>query len=147
MNNSVWIFAAIFAGISAAMQSAITGGLSKKISVAATLTLNTVVFTVIALIYWAWEVSKNGFQKDQWRTLTWPETTGGVFGFFLVLCLTLSFPRIGALYSVVLMILGQCLMALIIDQFGLFNLPVYGITFTRVAAVILIVAGVFLINK
>lgn len=147
MNNSMWIFAAVFAGISASLQSSITGGLSKKLSLAATLTLNTVVFTVIALVYWAWEISKNGFQKDQWRTLTPVEMTGGIFGFLLVLCLTLSFPRIGALYSVVLMILGQCVMALVVDQFGLFNMPVQPISVSRVAAIGFLIAGVFLLNK
>jgi transporter family-2 protein len=145
--NYLWLFVAMFAGVNAALQSSTTGGLSKKIGLSATMTVNTLVFTGIALIYLAIEAYRKNVPWNGFKEITVFESMGGVFGFLLVFSLMLTFPRLGALYSLVLMILGQCLMALFIDQFGLFNMPVHPIGWPRVTAIVLILCGVFLMNK
>jgi transporter family-2 protein len=143
----VWLFVAMFAGVNAALQSSTNGGLAKKIGLSASMTVNTLVFTGIALIYLLVESLLKRVPWDGFKQMTFLEGLGGVFGFLLVFSLMLTFPRLGALYSLVLMILGQCVMALIIDQYGLFGMPQSVATWPRLTGVGLIIAGVFLMNR
>ncbi len=145
--STSWLLIAASAGIFAALQSGIAGSLQKKIGMSSTLTINTLVFTLLALIFLAVEAFRGNVPWNKMREITPLETLGGACGFFLVLCLALSFPRLGALYSLVLMILGQCVAAIIIDKFGFFGLPAQSISLYRVAAVAMILGGVFLLNK
>lgn len=142
-----WLVVAVLGGAFAALQSSVNGVLSRKIGMAATVSLSTVVFTVICAFYLTWDAYQEKVPWNKLRDVQPAEYLSGVFGFLLVLCMATAFPRLGALYSIVLMILGQCLTALVIDQFGLLGMPVQAVSLTRVAAIGLILGGVFLLNR
>lgn len=76
--------------------------------------------------------------------ITW---TGGLIGAFYVAMSIILLPKLGVALTISLIIAGQMLMSLVIDQFGMFGLPVKGISVLRVAGMLLIVAGVILIRK
>lgn len=69
---------------------------------------------------------------------------GGIFGAGYVAVAIWGVPTLGVLTTVSAVILGQLLTALTLDSFGAFGLPLQGISWARVLAVVLVSAGVIL---
>ena len=58
-----------------------------------------------------------------------------------------SIPRVGATTAITLLIVGQLLAGLVIDQFGAFGLEVRTFDLNRLAAVILLLGGAYLMIR
>lgn len=67
---------------------------------------------------------------------------GGVLGAVYLTSNVLLFPRLGAIQTVILPILGQILMGTIIDTFGWFGTAQTPLTLMRVIGLIVLIAGV-----
>jgi transporter family-2 protein len=72
---------------------------------------------------------------------------GGVLGAFYVATSTVVAAQLGATTLLGLALVGQLAAALVIDHFGWLGLPVNPVTWTRVAGVLLLGAGVWLISR
>ncbi len=72
---------------------------------------------------------------------------GGLFGAFYVASSTVVATEIGATSLLALALLGQLATALVIDHFGWLGLPMHPITWMRVAGVVLLGAGVWLVTR
>lgn len=72
---------------------------------------------------------------------------GGVVGSLYVVMVTMLTPRLGIGNTIVLVLLGNILAAIVIDQFGWLGAAVHTINPYRLLGVILIVAGVYLTKK
>jgi transporter family-2 protein len=68
----------------------------------------------------------------------------GVFGVVLYLSVSHTLPRLGATSALVLIVVGQLLAGLTIDQFGFFGLPVRPLDGSRLLAVAFLMAGAWL---
>ncbi|MFN3461601.1 MAG: DMT family transporter [Oceanibaculum sp.] len=71
---------------------------------------------------------------------------GGLMGLIYVASATFLAPKLGAATLLALVIAGQMIASLIIDQYGLIGFPENPITLLRVLGVVLLVAGVVLIR-
>ncbi|KRN98407.1 DMT family transporter [Companilactobacillus kimchiensis] len=67
---------------------------------------------------------------------------GGVFGVIYLTANILLFPKLGSVQTVIMPILGQIIMGLLIDDFGLFKSLVKPLTLTRILGAILVLVGV-----
>lgn len=85
-------------------------------------------------------------QVAQLRTLPPMALAGGVLGAFYVAVVTTLVPRLGATLTVGLVVVGQLLLALVLDQFGLLGLPLHPVSVLRGLGVLLLLAGVWLIK-
>ncbi len=72
---------------------------------------------------------------------------GGLLGAFFVASTIILLPRLGVAMTFTLVIAGQMVVTLIIDNYGLFGLPVKEINLPRVAGILLVVVGVVLIRR
>lgn len=72
---------------------------------------------------------------------------GGLFVVFYVLGITRVAPRFGIGNAISFVLLGQLISMMAIDQFGLMGAPQTSITLQRLAGLILMVAGVFLVVR
>jgi len=141
----VLLFAmAAAAGAAAACQAAVNAALAARAGLAAALVLNTVVVLAATIVML--------FATGGPRTL--PALAGapvhhyvaGLFGFVIIGCLTFAVPRLGAATALALMVLGQGVLALVIDHFGLWGIPVVALSGPRLLGVALLVAGVVLLR-
>jgi transporter family-2 protein len=73
--------------------------------------------------------------------------SGGLLGAFFVTVIIFSVPRIGSANVFALVIAGQLLFALVYDHFGLFGFPQSDINWVKLAGVVLLIVGAYLINK
>ena len=79
--------------------------------------------------------------------LPWWVWTGGLLGaFFVIVMITLA-PRLGAATLIGLVLTGQMITALVLDNYGLLGFPVQKLSFLRLTGAILLIAGVVLIRK
>lgn len=80
-------------------------------------------------------------------SFTWWKFTGGLLGVLYVTGVVIAAPRIGAANALAFIVGGQFVAAIIIDHFGWMNLPVTSISLYRVLGIVLLLAGVYLIQK
>jgi len=143
----IWIVFALAAGLCATFQSAINGNLSRTVGLPLAIQTNTVVYVLASLIYLVVCLVRGPLEFGKFKQVGAADLVGGFFGFGVVFFLTVCFPRIGALWTVALMILGQTVSALVVDHFGWFGLPVASVSLQRVTAIGLILSGIFLLKR
>ncbi|WP_255585260.1 DMT family transporter [Virgibacillus saliphilus] len=71
---------------------------------------------------------------------------GGVLGAAYIASNIMLMPYLGVTLTLMSTILGQIVMGLVIDHFGMFNLPKYPVDQRRVIAVLMIISGIALLN-
>ncbi len=138
------VFVGILGGIAVGIQAPIAGKMSQRIGGAASsliVHLSGVIFSAALLFL------RGGEQIRSWRDLSWYMLASGLFGLVLYLTLSLTVPRLGATSSATLIIIGQLLMGMLIDQFGIFGVSLRAIDGWRVTAAILLVVGGYLMVK
>ncbi|RYL95099.1 DMT family transporter [Sporolactobacillus sp. THM7-4] len=77
----------------------------------------------------------------------WIWVGGGVLGITYLTSNILLLPRLGAALTVVVTVLGQTIMAIFIDQFGWFDVPVHELNIPRLIGVAGMLFGVYLMRK
>jgi bacterial/archaeal transporter family-2 protein len=77
----------------------------------------------------------------------WWKFTGGLLGVLYVTAVVIAAPRIGAANALGLIVAGQFSAALVIDHYGWMGLPVKSISWYRVSGMVLLLAGVYLLQK
>ncbi|PFH28954.1 transporter family-2 protein [Burkholderia sp. JKS000303] len=77
---------------------------------------------------------------------SWFSWTGGFFGALFIGVAILMVPRLGAATTLALVVVGQMVGALILDQFGLFGTPQHPVSVIRIAGAACLILGVVLIR-
>ncbi len=77
----------------------------------------------------------------------WYLYVGGVLGVVILAAPIYLVPRIGTTSTLVAIVLGQLLLALLIDHFGLFASPKIEVKQTRIVGGLLVAIGAFLVSK
>jgi bacterial/archaeal transporter family-2 protein len=80
-------------------------------------------------------------------TVPWWAWFGGLLGAFYVASSTVVAAELGTASLLGLALAGQLATALVIDHFGWLGMPEHPITWMRVAGVVLLASGVWLISK
>jgi transporter family-2 protein len=79
--------------------------------------------------------------------LTWWHWCGGLLGAFFITCAAFAGPKIGALLFMSLGLAGQLGMALVLDHFGWAGFREASVSLGKVAGLLLVVVGVWLIRR
>ena len=82
-----------------------------------------------------------------YSTISWYKFVGGLLGVFIVTNAIVSVQEIGASNMYVLIIAGQLITAVIMDHFGILGLKQNPVTFQKIAGILLLVVGAYLVNK
>jgi transporter family-2 protein len=94
------------------------------------------------LIVWA------GFpQRADLAKAPWYLYSAGFIGVLFVTTLLTLIPEIGALRVLAAVVVGQLVVSALIDHFGLLQIPVVALSMNRVAGMVLLLAGLFLIQR
>ncbi|HEX5185229.1 MAG TPA: DMT family transporter [Allosphingosinicella sp.] len=80
-------------------------------------------------------------------SLPWYAWVGGLYGAVFVAVAAFAAPRMGVTYFLMVAIAGQLVMALILDRLGAFGVPRVDISAARVAGVLLVLVGAFLVRR
>ncbi|MDA8871007.1 DMT family transporter [Rhizobiaceae bacterium] len=77
-------------------------------------------------------------------TVPWWAWSGGVLGAFFVWANVSGVGKLGVVTTFAGVVLGQMLAALVMDATGAFGVPVHAVSWQRIAAVAMVVGGLFL---
>lgn len=81
------------------------------------------------------------------RGLPWYAWIGGLYGAVFVVAAAWGVPRLGVALTITLMVAGQLLIGLILDQVGAFGAPQHPISLGRLAGVALVIGGVLMVRR
>jgi transporter family-2 protein len=81
------------------------------------------------------------------KSLSWWHWSGGLLGAFFIATAAFAAPRTGALLFMALLLAGQLFVALLLDHFGWAGFRHSSISVGKVAGLLLVFAGVWLIQR
>jgi bacterial/archaeal transporter family-2 protein len=134
---------AVLAGIAGTFQASANAGLSQKVGLGAALVVNTAIVLTGTLVFFVARGPHTNFFP---AATPWTLYIGGACGFVIILSLAFVFPKIGAAWTMALVVLGQSAAALVIDHYGLLGMSRDPITISRAAGLALVALGVSLVR-
>ncbi|WP_418627446.1 DMT family transporter [Anaerosinus sp.] len=132
-------------GVLMAIQGSINASLGKVIGIwEATFIVHVIAVIVLFLMLFRIKLGDGSFSNI--NQAPWYSYLGGVISVFIIYLVALSIPKLGAANATTAIIIGQVLMAGVIDYFGLFGLKqlhfgwqhVLGILFLAIGAKLLL---------
>lgn len=141
-----FIMTAILIGIFMPVQAGLNAELARNLknpllSILLSLGTGAIVIFIILLF-------KGGFQDFKRLPEISPHLfLGGLLGVIFVGSSIFFVPRLGATAMIGAFITGQLIGSVLIDHFGLFNLPIYPINLARMSGIFLLFVGVLLVIK
>jgi transporter family-2 protein len=132
------------AGALVAMQPPINSKLGHAIGNFAAATVSFMVGTLALLVV---TVAVGGHHVGDIRHVPWWYLVGGFIGAVFVASSLITVRTLGAGGVVAATIAGQLTFSVVIDKFGLLGLEQKPLTVTRLAGVVLLAAGVFLVVR
>ncbi|MGA2490635.1 MAG: DMT family transporter [Anaerolineales bacterium] len=138
------ILIGLIGGVAVGIQSPIAGAMGQKLGGTASsfiIHLSGMIFSGILLFV------SGGERIRDWRTIPWYMLGAGIFGLILYQTISVTLPRLGSTMMITLIIIGQLLVGIIIDHFGLLGVATRHIDIFRVMGVIALLIGGFLIAR
>jgi transporter family-2 protein len=146
MRLSLFFTMGVVAGAMITIQSVLNSALGKKMgNLGSVLVLTIVSICVLLILIILFPTTAD--LKNIPGISEWYLYIGGVLGVAILAAPIFLVPRIGATSTLTALVVGQLLLALIIDQFGLFGFPKIEINLMRVIGILLLVSGAFLIKQ
>lgn len=134
----------LIGGAAVGLQSPLAGSMAQRIGGTASslvMHLSGALFSAILLFL------RGGERIREWKTLPWYMLTAGIFGVVLYQTIGITLPRLGSTMMIVLIIIGQLVLGVIVDHFGLLGVVQRPIDLPRVLGVFALILGGFLISK
>jgi len=143
---SYWlvILIGLIGGVAVGLQSPISGAMGQRIGPAASsfiIHLGGLIATTALLL------ARGGEKIRAWHTVPWYMLVAGVFGLVLFLTINVTLPRLGGAMMITLIIVGQLAVGVAIDHFGLLGVTPRPVDLVRVAGMLVLVAGAYLISR
>jgi bacterial/archaeal transporter family-2 protein len=146
-NDLLYLGLALITGALIPIQAATNAAFSKSIGTPVITGLMVFVVGLIGMLVFIL-VSRPAFPSTQ-QLAAAPlyGYLGGLIVATYVIMITILAPRIGVGTAIGLIVTGQILCAVLIDHFGWFNVPPHAINSTRIAGILLMIAGVYLVMR
>ena len=146
MDKSVAVGLTAVVGGMIALQAPINSTLGKRIgslpAASVSFLIGTVLLVVLALIF------GGGFGRvGEARHLAWYYLMGGVLGAAYVTTVLVTVRTLGAGGVTAATIAGQLTVAIVVDQLGILNVAKHSVTAPRIAGVVLLAVGTFLVVR
>lgn len=147
MRFIVFFLLGLLAGSMITIQSVLNAALGKKVeNFGAVLVLTIISISVLLVLILLFPTTAN--LRKMPGISEWYLYLGGVLGIVILAAPIFLIPKIGATSTLTALVMGQLVLALLIDHFGLFSFPRIEINWLRLIGILLVVAGaVFIAQK
>ncbi len=138
------ILIGLIAGAAVGTQSPIAGAMGQRVGGLASsfiVHFSGMVFSLVFLFF------RGGEKIQDWNKLPWYMLISGIFGVILYQCISIVLPRLGGTLMITLIIIGQLLVNVLVDNFGWLGVTVHPITLSRVLGILILLVGGYLIAR
>jgi bacterial/archaeal transporter family-2 protein len=142
----VWILLASLAGACIAVQAAANGSLRTNLGDPRYAAFFSICGTIVTAVVVMLAIRPSFPPAAAIRSAPWWNWIGGPLGAAIVLAGAALTPRLGAAAFIAAVVGGQLACSLVIDQFGLLDVPRQPLTAGRLLGVGLVFAGVMLVK-
>lgn len=144
MSSLVLMVLIVCGGVAVAIQPSINARLAEKTGFLEAATISFAVGTLVLLV-----ISLISGQGNLRRVVEvpWWQLSGGLFGAFFVTMTIIGVPKIGTAAVLALTIVSQLTAGLVMDHYGVFGMRGIPVDGKRIAGVVLLLIGVFLVCK
>jgi transporter family-2 protein len=145
--ETVWILLASAAGACIALQAAANGSLRTNLGdprYAAFFSICGTIITAVAVMLLLRPAPPSAAAI---RAAPWWNWIGGPLGAAIVVAGAVLAPKLGAAAFIAAVVAGQLCCSLVLDHFGLMNLPRQDLTAARLLGALLVFAGVLLVKQ
>lgn len=146
LNKLFWIVLAFFSGAFLPIQAALNTKLSKAGGSPIHASMISFIIGSAALVLYIY-ITKQSVSWEGLRTAPAYAWIGGILGAFYVTVIILAFPKLGPGFTFSLVVAGQLLFSVLLENFSILDSPQHPVSLLRIAGVVLIIAGVILIRK
>jgi len=144
LQQVITVLIGVLGGVSVGLQTPIANAIGQRLGSAGG---SFIVHVSGAIISGVLLLMRGGENIQDMRNLPWWMFGVGVFGVVLFLTINHTIPRIGTAAAITLIIVGQLLIGMILDHFGLLGVAVRAIDGQRViAAALLLIGGSLMIR-
>jgi transporter family-2 protein len=147
MTKYIFIFAALIIGGFLSIQGSINAQLASFLKHPLQASLTNFLVGTIILIFLNVVLRTSIPSMTEMKAVPWYLFLGGAIGAMFVTSVVLLIPQIGVTTMLAASIAGQLIIAAIIDHYGFFGINVHAISLSRVAGIVLLIVGIFLIQK
>ncbi len=144
MANWWVILIGLLGGVAVGLQSPLAGAMGQRVGGTAS---SFIIHISGAVFSGLWLLVRGGERIREWRSLPWYMLAAGVFGLILYQTISVTLPRLGSTMMVVLIIIGQLVLGVIIDHFGLFGVTQRPVDLLRILGIGTLILGGWLIAK
>ena len=144
--DTLWILLATGAGACIALQAAANGSLRTNLADARYAAFFSICGTILTAVLVMLAIRPSPPTLETMRAAPWWNWIGGPLGALIVLAGAALAPRLGAAAFIASVVAGQLLCSLLLDHFGLMNLPQQALTPGRLIGAALVFAGVLLVK-
>lgn len=147
-HSRAWVFLGLFTGMLPPMQTAVNSALSQEVDSTIFAAFISFLMGAVSLFFIALAVHRRlsfSFRAEGTTLSPWL-FSGGVLGATYIGMNIMLMPHLGVTLTMMAAIFGQIIMGLLIDHFGLFKLPKQPIGRRRIIAVVIIVAGILMLQ-
>lgn len=142
------LITAVFAGMLLPFQAGMNTRMGKALGDPVYAALISFAVGTAGLFIYTLVVSRTEFAAiRQASQVHWSVWLAGILGAFYVSTVIILTPRLGASLTFSLVVAGQLIMAVILDHIGAFGIQAHPFNGFRLAGILLITAGVFLIRR
>lgn len=138
------ILIGLIGGISVGLQGPIAGAMGQRVGGTASSFIIHLSGMILSGVYL---FMRGGEKIRDWHTLPWYMLGAGIFGLILYQVMNVTVPRLGGTMTIALIIVGQLLMGVAVDHFGLFGVAVRPVDLPRVIGILVLFTGSYLIVK
>lgn len=146
-NQLLFILLAVLAGAMIPFQSAMNTQLGKSLQSPYYSALTVFVVAAVGLGLYILVIRQAVPGSGQFADAPLWSYLGGVLSGAYILLIVICAPQLGIGNVTIMVLLGQVLAAMLIDQFGLLNAPLHSLNWQRLLGVVLVVAGVYIVRK
>ncbi len=144
--DTLWILLATGAGACIALQAAANGSLRTNLADARYAAFFSICGTILTAVVVMLAIRPSPPAMATMRAAPWWNWIGGPLGALIVLSGAALAPRLGAAAFIASVVAGQLLCSLLLDHFGLMNLPQQALTSGRLIGAAMVFAGVMLVK-
>jgi len=145
--ETVWILLASAAGACIALQAAANGSLRTTLNDPRYAAFFSICGTIVTAVAVMLLLRPTPPTAAAIRAAPWWSWIGGPLGAAFVLSGAVLAPKLGAAAFIAAVVAGQLCCSLLLDHFGLMNLPRQELTTARLLGVLLVFAGVLLVKQ